>query len=553
MADIVARIIRAVIYLRISDLRETDLEDFKDKESWGKAIELFFAQREQQLREYAARLSTSDTKWVVVKVIRENDVIRRMKGGKIRNASAHRKRKVVLPDGTEIMRVWRPGFQELLRDFREGTADGLLTENLNRVLRDPRDGIDFRDVAQANKVNARSLAGTLTLTDGGTRSERMMLGIMCEVASDFSENLSFSVAQGRERKSRAREWAGGIRRFGFEADGETPIQAEYDVVEEMSLRVIIDSKLRKNGRGKSPHSLGQMCRELNTRGVATVTGVPWTPEILKSILLRPRNAGIWIFRGEEDGDAPWPPIVPVHIFRRVVKVLTAEDRSTNPGGQPAKWLGSGVYLCGKCDDGTSVEVHHKPPRPYKRKDGTRGSVAHLPKVPKYKCTKHAHLNRDMRGVDEMVTEWIVDRLSQPDLVALFRMPIPELEPVDTNALEVEKATLEANLKEMAKERVRGDITPEEYREARKYVVERLATIDRDLSRDVHMPSHIETLVKSVDMRATWESYPLATKQAIIRRLAVVRIMQTTKRGKVFDRDSVVIEPVNWEELLDQAA
>lgn len=553
MADSLVQIIRATIYLRISDLRETDLEDYKDTELWEKAIELYFAQREQQLREFAQRISTPEKKWVIANVIRENDVIRKIKGGKIRNASAHRKRKMTLPDGSVIERVWRPGFQELLRSFREGTSNGLLTENLNRVLRDPRDGIDFRDIAQPNNVNARSMAGTLTLTDGGTRSERMMLGIMCEVAADFSENLAWSVAQGRERKSRAREWAGGQRRFGFETDGQTPIQAEYDVVEEMSLRVIMDSKLRKNGRGKSPHSLGQMARELNERGVATVTGVPWTPEILKSILLRERNAGIWVFRGKEDGKAPWPAIIPVHIFRRVVKILTNEDRSTRPGGQPAKWLGSGVYLCGKCGDGTTVEVHHKAPRGYKRKDGTRSPVDHLPKVPKYKCVKYAHLNRDMAGVDKVVTDWVVDRLTQPDLIELFRVPIPELEPVDTDALEAEKLTLEANLKAMAVEKVKGEIGPDEYREARAYVVNRLAEIERDLNRDVQMPSHIETLVKSVNVRATWESYSLATKQAIIRRLAKVRIVETTKRGRTFDPDSVVIEPVNWEELLDQAA
>jgi site-specific DNA recombinase len=552
------RVIRTILYLRISDLRETDLVDTRDRSEWENAIAVFFAEREAQLREFAERLSVNGDRWEIVKVIRENDVIRReSRSGKVTAASAFRKRWVTLPDGARVKRVWRPGFQDMLRLLRDGFADGFLTENLNRVLRDPRDGVDLREVAQERGINARSMSGTLTLTDGGTRGERTMLGMMCEIAADFSENLSWSVAAGRERKSNRREYGGGKRPFGFEDDGLTKIPAECAVIKEMSERVIIDAKLRRSsqstGPGKSPHSLAQMARELNERGVATVTGARWTPETVRDILLRPRNASIWVFRGKEDGKAPWEPIIDEGTFRRVVQILTAEDRSTNKGGRSPKWLGSGVYLCGKCNDGTVMNVTHTKPRAYRRKDGSRTPIpADAPRLARYKCSKHEHLTRVMKAVDEVVTDWIVDRLSQPDVLTLFVASTPTAA-IDAPKLQAERATLEANLRELAIERTKGQITKDEHMEARNYAVGRIAEIIRELENATSsdLPSPLATLAKSVDVRETWNRYPLATKQAIIRRLIKITILPSPA-GK-FDPNSVLIEPIDWNAATDQAA
>lgn len=551
------RVIRTILYLRISDLRETDLVDVRDRSAWENAIAVFFAEREAQLREFAKRLSVNGDRWEIVKVIRENDVIRReSRSGKVTAASAYRRRAIRLPDGRTIKGVWRPGFRQMLDLFRDGFADGLLCENLNRVLRDPQDGIDFRDVGQEFKINARSLAGSLTLTDGGTRGERTMIGLMCEIAHDFSENLSWSVAAGRERKSNRREFGGGQRPFGFEADGITKVPDECAVIKEMSERVIIDAKLRRSGgHEKSPHSLAQMTRELIERDVPTVTGVKWVSETLRDILLRPRNAGLWVFRGQEDGKAPWEPIIDEATFRRVVEILTAEDRATNKGGQPAKWLGSGVFLCGKCNDGTIMRATLKKPTAYKRKDGTRTPIpANASRVLKYKCSARDHLSRDMAHVDNMVTDWVVDRLSQPDALSLFVVATPTVE-IDIPKLQAEKATLEANLGELAIERTKGEITKEEHREARNYAVGRIADIVRELEQATipGLPSPLQKLAQSVDVRATWEQYPLATKQAIIRRLATVTILPATEKGTGFDPNSVLITPIDWNTATNQAA
>jgi hypothetical protein len=83
-----------------------------------------------------------------------------------------------------------------------------------------------------------------------------------------------------------------------------------------------------------------------------VTGPQWSAETLREILLRPRNAGRMIYQGEEIGDAPWAPIVPVETFRAVQRILTNPDRRTGPGAAP-KWLGTNIYLCGPAPETTA--------------------------------------------------------------------------------------------------------------------------------------------------------------------------------------------------------
>ena len=108
------------LFIRLSDLRQEDLNE----DGTGKT----FGDRERRLRELADRWG-----WQVVKVVVENDVD--PKTGKARPASAFKRSKVTLPDGSTVMRVIRPGYRGILRDLQAGVANGLLAEDLDRVLR----------------------------------------------------------------------------------------------------------------------------------------------------------------------------------------------------------------------------------------------------------------------------------------------------------------------------------------------------------------------------------------------------------------------------------
>jgi site-specific DNA recombinase len=498
--------IRAVLYLRLSDLRDIDL----DNDGVGKT----FADRETKLREFAAIL-----KWPVAKVIVEND-LNPDRNGRQRGASAFKRRVITLADGTKVRRVWRPGFREILDMFRDGRANAVITEDLDRTFRDPRDLEDFIDVAEEFRVNARSLAGSLTFTDGGTDGEITMARFLVAVANKSSRDTSRRVGDARERKAKAGEFGGGPRPFGFEPDGITVRQAEADIIDECSRRVLeIDTRWDGTKREGQLQGLRMLAAELRERDVPTVTGAKWSAENLRDILLRPRNAGIMVLRGEEIGAAPWDPLVSVDRFRAVVSLLTDPDRATAPGA-PARWLGTGLYGCGVCCDGTSVQVCI----------GDRS--------PRYRCKDYAHLTRNAETLDKLTRKMIIARLSAPDAVDLIPSAVPS---VDLAALRAEAASIRQNLDEMAEDRALGLITRAQMLTATTVGQQRLNAINAELSANL-LTSPLTPLVGAADVAAVWDRQPLAAKRAVLEALFTVTILPVGRGKRVFNPESIVYEP-----------
>jgi site-specific DNA recombinase len=97
-------------------------------------------------------------------------------------------------------------------------------------------------------------------------------------------------------------------------------------------------------------SLVHIAADLRKRQVLTVTGKPWTAQGIRSILLRPRIAGLATYRGEvlEGVTVEWPAIVDRDVWDAVRVILTDPVRRTTPGNTP-RWLGSGLYRCGHPD------------------------------------------------------------------------------------------------------------------------------------------------------------------------------------------------------------
>ena len=60
-------------------------------------------------------------------------------------ASAFKRRKIKTPSGRVELRVVRPGYREVLDDITTGRVNGLLAEDLDRIVRDPRDLEDLLD------------------------------------------------------------------------------------------------------------------------------------------------------------------------------------------------------------------------------------------------------------------------------------------------------------------------------------------------------------------------------------------------------------------------
>ncbi|WP_146060293.1 recombinase family protein [Amycolatopsis sp. CA-128772] len=497
-----------VLYLRLSDLRDDDL----DADGAGKT----FAAREQDLRDEA-----DDLNWTVVDVIVENDVTSR--DGKHRPASAFKRRMVDLPDGTRGLRTIRPGFRKILQHFQNGTATGLLAEDGDRITRDGRDGEDLLDLVEMKRLNVRTLTGVCNLTNGGTDAEIGSFRDAVNAANKEARKMRARAKRGRRRKAKAGEFGGGPRPFGFDADGLTKRWDECLVVAIASKRVV-DTDGRKRP-GEKLDSLRLLAAELRDAGVPTVKGGKWSAETLRDILLRPRNAGIMVHDRAEIGTAPWSPIVPVETFRAVQRILTDPSRRNGPGAAP-KWFGSGIYRCGKCNDGTTMQV----------------TLAG--RAPRYTCKATNHLARNLAHTDAYVEALIVERLSRPDAAALFAPAAPS---IDVAALRAEAQAIRVNLNGLATDLALNRLTREQVFTATEAGRARLDEIDGLVTATVG-DSPAAQVIRAPDVGAAFAVLPLGVRRAILRELCTVTILPATKRGSGFDPRSVLVLPVRPTQL-----
>src|SRR5262249_19450613 len=235
------------------------------------------------------------------------------------DTSAFKRRKVTVPGHQRpVLRTVRPGFRRALDMLWTGEADGLIALDLDRTCRDPRDLEDLIDVVESKtpRIPVDSVTGSLRLA---TDADITMARVMVAMANKSSRDTARRVSAARERQALAGQYGGGRRPYGFEDDGRTVHSDEAGIIAECSRALVQGASLRS------------IALDLRERKLVTVAGAPWRAEGLREVLLRARNAGRIVYRGEEIGDAPWAPIVPLELFRAVQRILTEPGRVINPG------------------------------------------------------------------------------------------------------------------------------------------------------------------------------------------------------------------------------
>jgi site-specific DNA recombinase len=253
-------------------------------------------------RERCQKLA-ADRGWAVVDVYADNDV----------SASKARGPKT----------QWA----RMLADAKEGKFTVLVAVDLDRLIRGNKDLLSLIELGL--KIVTVDGEVDLSTADGEFRAN-----IMASVAR-------FEVQRKAERQTRANAHRAakgipnaGARAFGWQKDKVTiePVEAQW--VRHMHTELI-------NGS-----SIYSMCRTLNGKGVRTAQGKLWTPQQVRMVLKRPRNAGIFTRHGAEQETSKIEPIVSREDHELVLSIL--EHRSEPSPKKPEQnWL-SGLILCSVC-------------------------------------------------------------------------------------------------------------------------------------------------------------------------------------------------------------
>lgn len=239
--------------------------------------------------------------------------------------------------------VIRPEWEALLTALEGGTIGGIVSYDVDRIARQPRDLERLIDIYEANpKLVFATVSGEIDLSksDG-----RLMARIMVSFANKSSADTGRRVARKHlELAQLGKISGGGTRPYGYEIGGKTVREAEAQIIRQLADRVM------------AGESLTSIAKSLDAAGVPTASGSGnWDRAAMRRILTGPRVAGFRVYRGsmlmDSDGKpvkGEWPAILDETTWEAVRLVLLDQNRNFNAGRIDRKYLLSGFLRCGRC-------------------------------------------------------------------------------------------------------------------------------------------------------------------------------------------------------------
>lgn len=408
----------------------------------------------------------------------------------------------------------RPQYAAMMDALASGRLAALVVWDVDRLTRTPRELEDVVDLAERHGVALASVGGEIDLA---TPQGRLTARIKGSVAKHETEQTS------RRLRAKFAERAEAGAPHGRIAYGWRREQVTDDQGRRIGSRDVIHPEQAAVVRAAAAavlagDSLRSIVAGLNAAGETTLQGRPWTTTVLGPILLRERNAGLRVHRGQVVGKGAWEPILDDDTYRRVVAVLTDPARRTSPASSAVKYLLSGLARCGVCDG------------PMRVLPGQRG------RADSYVCQHGYHVRRPRAAVDDLVTRVVLARLARPDAArALARGDDAEAQQAADHA-----AGIRARLDEAADayaadtidgrqlQRITARLRPE--LDAAEHAA-RAASTAPDLADLAHP-----------DIAARWDGLPLARRRAVVDLLVTVTVLKTARRGNgPFDPETVRIE------------
>jgi DNA invertase Pin-like site-specific DNA recombinase len=401
----------------------------------------------------------------------------------------------------------RPGYQQMLDDARARRFDAILAYTSGRLTRRPREHEDLIDLAEQYGIRFQYVASPGF--DLNTAAGRRVARILAANDAGESEDISERVRRAAEQRARAGLNHGGRRSFGFTPGGLTLVRDEAAEIKRMAHKLLAGVPL------------GALTRDLNARGVRTVTGRPWAPGTVRGVLLRPRNAALAEYHGEIVGKGQWPAIITEDQHHAIVALIRDPSRRSSTGNRAA-YLLSGIATCATCGAGiTSGGVKPRQSSPSRRI---------------YRCRAQSCVGRRQDWCDEYVESVVLARLSQPDAGELLAESNAGPDLADARA---ESSALRVRLDELADAFATGDITRDQLKRATAKIRGRLEELEGVQAVVSRLPV-LRDLVSSKDIRTSWRRLGLDRQRAIVQTLMEIRIHPGGPGQRTFDPSKVEI-------------
>jgi hypothetical protein len=290
----------------------------------------------------------------------------------------------------------------------------------------------------------------------------------------------------------------GVRLTGYDKNGEiVPDEAE-----------VIKGLFEQFAAGET---LRGLCQQLDESGIETRTGGQWSPSTVLGLLKNSRYCGRSSYRVRErgksvdgvqrfsrvqvDGVAQWKAIVSESVFDLVQARLSDPRRKTNKVGTQRKYLGSGMFVCGRC-----------------------GGLMYASSE-RYMCNGERDLFRAKEPIDALVKAVMVERLSRPDLRGVLATNTSEL----ARELEARVSELVARLETVENDYDEGLIDGTRYKVKSDKVKADIEAVNLERGRLVG-GNALGVIVSAPDPVKAFESASLSARRAIIEAFMTVTLL-----------------------------
>ena len=395
----------------------------------------------------------------------------------------------------------RPQYRQMLEDIKTGELDAVIVWADDRLHRQPKELEEFFDIIDAAGIkDLATVSGDMDLpTDDGKLKAR----ILGAVAANESAKLKRRIRRKHEELAeRGKLSGGGHRPYGFEEDRLAIRPDEAQIIRELASRVL------------SGDSLRSMCRDLDERGLSTVTGGQWTPHVLRRMLMSARISGQREHLGEIVGPAEWEGIITPVDTARLRSVLGDPRRRTNRS--PRRYLLAGMLRCSLC--GATLVARPK-------MDGRRAYVC--AKGPGFAgCGGISTLADDL---ESLIVEGVLFRLNTPALAN--RLAKRAKQTTDASATADALVADQARLDELAELFADGEIRKAEWLKARRRIDERVTANKKKLSRMTYTSALDGFVGNGEGLRKMWSDLPLARQQAVVAALIDHVIASPALKGR----------------------
>lgn len=273
-------------------------------------------------QEQDCRKTAADRGWLVLEpVYRENDT----------SASTRSTKK-------------RPVFEQLLSDVGDGGVDILLAYSTSRLTRRPMEYERLIALTSSTGLEIHTVVSGPVRLD--TADGRAIARVLAVIDAAEAERTSERVTRAKLQRAEQGLWHGGpFTPYGYRYVASTTGKGlELDVDEDRA--VLVRQACRRVLQG---HSLAAISRDWNAGGLMTTTGLPWRPQGVRKMLVRPSTAGLTERRGALY-PGQWPSILSRPDWEAARKVLLDPRRDTRTFRKVAKrYPLAGLLVCGRCD------------------------------------------------------------------------------------------------------------------------------------------------------------------------------------------------------------